>query len=71
MKLKLVNKIMAQHQTLTTEMLILPDGKILAHNITPAMAALLSELNPADQPMKCRAAPANRLGPTLPALLTP
>jgi hypothetical protein len=66
MKLKLVNKIMAQHQTLTTEMLILPDGKILAHNITPVMAAVLSGLNPADQPMKCRAAPPTAQAPRFP-----
>jgi adenylosuccinate lyase len=38
-----------------SEFLILPGGKILAHNITPAMARILSELNPADEPMRRRA----------------
>jgi hypothetical protein len=39
----------------TTELLLLPDGQVLAHNITPTMAALLAELNPADEPMRLRA----------------
>jgi hypothetical protein len=39
------------------EILILPDGKILAHNLTPAMAGVLTGLNPADQAMDRRAAP--------------
>ena len=38
-----------------TELLILPDGRILVHNLTPAMAAILAELNPADEPMRERA----------------
>jgi len=29
-----------------TELLILPDGQILVHNLTPAFARLLKELNP-------------------------
>ncbi len=40
---------------LTTEMLLLPDGEILVHNLTPTMAALLAELNPADPSMRERA----------------
>ena len=39
----------------STELLILPDGRILVHNLTPVMAALLAELNPADEPMRERA----------------
>jgi hypothetical protein len=31
---------------LTTELLILPDGQVLVHNLTPAFAKLLAELNP-------------------------
>ncbi|MGD0613918.1 MAG: hypothetical protein ABSA69_00570 [Verrucomicrobiota bacterium] len=31
---------------LTTEVLILPDGQILVHNLTPAFAGLLARLNP-------------------------
>ena len=40
----------------TTEVLLLPNGQILVHNLTPAMAALLSEFNPTDLPMRLRAA---------------
>ena len=32
----------AQH----TEILILPEGKVLVHNLTPVMAAILEQLNP-------------------------
>lgn len=38
-----------------SEVLIMPDGKIFAHNLTPAMAAVLSELNPSDEGIKQRA----------------
>jgi len=38
-----------------SEMLILPDGRILAHSITPEMASVLVELNPADEAMSRRA----------------
>lgn len=37
-----------------TEILIQADGKILAHNLTPALAALLSAINPSDEQMKRR-----------------
>jgi len=40
---------------LTSELLILPSGRILVHNLTPVMAALLAELNPADDAMRERA----------------
>ncbi len=33
---------------LSSELLILPDGKILVHNLTQPMAALLRELSPDD-----------------------
>ena len=33
-------------QDLVSEMLILPDGRVLVHNLTPTFAALLGELNP-------------------------
>jgi len=32
--------------SLTTELLILPDGRILVHNLTQPFAELLAELNP-------------------------
>lgn len=33
-------------QDLVSELLILPDGRVLVHSLTPTFAALLSELNP-------------------------
>lgn len=39
---------------LLSELLIMPDGKIYAHNLTPEMARVLSELNPADESIKQR-----------------
>lgn len=39
---------------LTTELLILPDGRILVHNLTPAFAGLLQELNPNDEQISSR-----------------
>ena len=41
--------------TLTSELLILPDGRILVHNLTSAFAELLSQLNPADEQIRSRA----------------
>jgi hypothetical protein len=40
---------------LTTEVLVLPDGRILAHNLTPAFADLLSGLDPANEQIRARA----------------
>jgi len=51
---------------LHSELLILPGGQILAHNITPDMAKILSELNPADETMNCRANQRNHLKHELP-----
>ena len=45
----------ASEPALSTELLIRPDGTILAHNLTPRFAALLAELNPLDQQMQPRA----------------
>jgi len=46
----------AQSETAAaSEILILPDGRILAHNLTPAFAAMLSELNPDDRQIATRA----------------
>lgn len=42
----------------SAEILILADGRVLAHNITPAVAAVLAELVPHDEAMRLRAAPA-------------
>ena len=38
-----------------TELLILPDGRVFAHNLTPEAADLLATLNPYDAEMKTRA----------------
>jgi hypothetical protein len=37
------------------EILILADGRILTHNLTPDTAAVLRQLNPDDKPMRQRA----------------
>ena len=39
---------------LTTELLLLPDGRILVHNLTPAFAGLLHKLNPDDEHISSR-----------------
>jgi hypothetical protein len=38
-----------------SELLLLPDGRILVHNLIPAMAALLHQLDPGDRGMIKRA----------------
>jgi len=45
-----------------SELLILPDGRILVHNLTPAFAGLLRELNPDDEQISPRAP--GQLSPT-------
>jgi hypothetical protein len=37
-----------------SELLVLPDGRILVHNLTPAFAGLLHELNPDDEQISSR-----------------
>lgn len=37
-----------QKRACQTELLVLPDGRVLAQNITPAMALVLGNLNPTD-----------------------
>jgi hypothetical protein len=44
---------------LCTELLILSDGQVLAHNLTPPMARLLLELNPSNKELSQRAARRN------------
>jgi hypothetical protein len=54
--------------SLTTELLIMPDGRILVHNLTQPFAELLKELNPADEQISSRArnlvGQASRLSPS-------
>ncbi|HZI31583.1 MAG TPA: hypothetical protein VFF11_04535, partial [Candidatus Binatia bacterium] len=42
-------------EMLTSEFLILPDGRVLAHSLSPMMAEVLKELNPTDETMSLRA----------------
>jgi hypothetical protein len=46
MKNKIKSLDRPPNDELVTELLILPDGQILVHNLTPAFAGLLKELNP-------------------------
>ena len=41
-------------EPLLTEVLVLPDGTILAHNLTPAFARLLRALNPRQESFRQR-----------------
>jgi hypothetical protein len=43
-----------------SELLILPDGRILVHNLTPAFADLLHELNPEETQIAGRTRQATR-----------
>lgn len=54
----------------TGEILLLPDGRILAHNLTPQLARLLSALDPADTAMRDRAS-FDLAGATPPAAVPP
>ena len=40
---------------LLTELLILSDGTVLAHNLTPVMAAILTGINMSDETLRQRA----------------
>ena len=51
---------------LSTELLVLPDGRILVHNLTPVFADLLNELNPADDAIKLRASESRTTDPEPP-----
>jgi hypothetical protein len=51
---KPVQVVKIDSQMLTTELLILPDGRILVHNLTQPFAELLHELNPIDEQIASR-----------------
>jgi len=42
-------KCSRRNESLITEVLLTPDGRILVHNLTATFAELLSELDPEDQ----------------------
>jgi len=44
--------------TVPTELLILPDGRVFGHNLSPEVASLLRVLNPEDPLMRERASAA-------------
>jgi hypothetical protein len=41
-----------------TQLLLLPDGRLFVHNLTPAMAQLLQKLDPGDRFLQQRTLPA-------------
>ena len=41
-----------------TQLLLLPDGRVLAHNLTPAMAQVLQQLDPENRLLEQRCRPA-------------
>jgi hypothetical protein len=49
-----------------SEILILPDGRIFVHNLSPVMAGVLAELDPADEAMNRRAGRKDVLNHELP-----
>ena len=53
----------AVESDLLSELLILPDGRVLVHNLTPAFADLLHELNPDDGQIRPRARRITRHAP--------
>lgn len=54
------------------ELLILPDGRVLVHNLTPELARLLSDLDPADAAMRERAGAADpAAAPSAPPPVSP
>ena len=55
-----------KEEDLHCELLILSDGTVLAHNLTPVMAGVLQVLNPTDETLRQRASQS-----ALPAVVEP
>jgi len=55
-----LRKASERRRWVTSDFLILSDGTVLAHNLTPAMAAILKRVNPRDVNMRKRAAVSSR-----------
>jgi hypothetical protein len=53
-------------ESMVSDLLVLADGRIFAHNLSPALAGVLAALNPADAAMKRRAGRTNPLNHELP-----
>ena len=49
-----VKPVAASPRAARSELFILPDGTIYAHNLTPVLAAVLDEILPGDAAMKAR-----------------
>jgi hypothetical protein len=50
----LIMKLKPNQNSLMSELLILPDGRILVQNLTQPMAELLNRLNPKDKSIASR-----------------
>jgi hypothetical protein len=51
---RIKQKIRASRENLMSEFLILPDGRILVHNLTRPFAELLHKMNPTDEQISSR-----------------
>jgi hypothetical protein len=58
-----IDRSMNSAAALTSEVLILPDGRVLAHNLTPAFTDLLHHLNPEEPHFAARQAASACLTP--------
>ena len=56
----------AEPSELLCDFLILSDGTLLSHNLTPAMAEALQVMNPADETLRQRAAGVCAAAPSAP-----
>jgi len=54
---RLKQKVRNSRENLMSEFLILPDGRILAHNLTRPFAELLHKINPSDEQFASRVTP--------------
>jgi hypothetical protein len=50
----MTNDIAKSNAPLVTELLLLPDGRVLVQNLTPVMAGILLELNPDEEAIRRR-----------------
>ena len=53
--MKSINPVAEDLPASHSELLLLPDGRILVHNLTQTMADLLHELNPRENTIRARA----------------
>jgi hypothetical protein len=60
------NQSRVAKQSLSTEILLLPDGRIYVHNLTQPFAELLRDLNPDDEQISRRTSRHSSLSHELP-----